>query len=294
MLADTRSVVGVSLGIIELFLSFPTVVFTLPLALVMLYWLSVIVGAMDIEILDVGGDVDGLLDGAAEGAAEAAFEGAAEAAVEGATEAALEGAADAALEGAADAALDGAVDGADAASVGGLLGLLNMLGIRRIPITVILSSMVIWAWILSVTATLSVESVLAGASGGFGGLAIVCGAALAAIPFGSFSVRPLSGIFKTHKAPENRSFVAQECLISTGSVTHRFGQATVEDGGAGLLIQVRCDRENSLSKGDSALIVSFDRRREAFTVEPLSTSTAKQAAAQSEPQRLQKGIVTDA
>ena len=45
--------------------------------------------------------------------------------------------------------------------------------------------------------------------------------------------------------------------------------AECADGGAGLLVEVRCDQRNTLQRGERALIVSFDDAREAYVVEPI-------------------------
>ena len=93
-------------------MALPTVVYTALLGIVFVYWLFVIVGALDIDM--VGGDVEGL----AEGAAEGGFEGAAEGAMEGATEGAMEGSrgrhgrrAEGVMEGAAEGVMEGAAEG---------------------------------------------------------------------------------------------------------------------------------------------------------------------------------------
>ena len=57
--------------------------------------------------------------------------------------------------------------------------------------------------------------------------------------------------------------------LRTGRVDARFGQAECADGGAGLLIEVRCDVQNELQRGSQALIVSFDDEREAYVIEPV-------------------------
>jgi hypothetical protein len=44
-------------------LAFPTVLFTIPLGVVLLYWLLVLLGALDLELFDVLGDADGDVDG---------------------------------------------------------------------------------------------------------------------------------------------------------------------------------------------------------------------------------------
>lgn len=43
---------------LDIALSFPPIVFTFGLVLVILYWITVIVGALDVEIGDIGGDAD--------------------------------------------------------------------------------------------------------------------------------------------------------------------------------------------------------------------------------------------
>jgi len=49
----------------------------------------------------------------------------------------------------------------------------------------------------------------------------------------------------------------------------RFGQATYEVPGESMLLQVRSDKTNTLKKGDEALIIEYDARREAYLVEAM-------------------------
>lgn len=57
--------------------------------------------------------------------------------------------------------------------------------------------------------------------------------------------------------------------MRTGSVTGTFGEALLEDGGAGLVVRVRVDRELPVKRGDQMLIVDYDEAKESFLVEPL-------------------------
>ena len=57
--------------------AFPTVIFSVLLGFVMLYWLFVIIGALDLDVLDAAAGLEGAegaIDGVAEGATEAAAE----------------------------------------------------------------------------------------------------------------------------------------------------------------------------------------------------------------------------
>ncbi|MGR9053138.1 MAG: ubiquinone biosynthesis protein, partial [Gammaproteobacteria bacterium] len=78
--------------------------------------------------------------------------------------------------------------------------------------------------------------------------------------------RPLSRLFVTHEARSNNSLVASFCEITSLSVNDKFGQAKVEDGGAGLIISVRADTPNNLKKGDRALIYEYDPEKNLYFI----------------------------
>ena len=80
--------------------------------------------------------------------------------------------------------------------------------------------------------------------------------------------RPFGRFFVVHQAPRRKSLYGKICVVTTGRVDEKFGQATCDDGGAGLLLQVRCDVMGRLKRGQKALIVDYDSDRDAFLVEP--------------------------
>src|SRR3954467_1021678 len=77
------------LALLTLMLAFPTVVFTVLLGVVLLYWLFVILGALHIDALGAGGD--GALEGAGHGGLEGAGHGGLEGAGQAGGDAALDG-----------------------------------------------------------------------------------------------------------------------------------------------------------------------------------------------------------
>jgi len=259
---------------IDIITSVPTVLFTIPLVLAAFYWALAIVGAVDIEIFD---GLDGLLDGGVDGALDGALDGA----VDGAVDGALDGALDGAMEGAADGAVDGAAEAAEAAEAatqGGVLVLLaNVLRLGKVPVTVSLSAFVFWGWITGFLLTWMYRNVL-----GVGvmphmafSITSMVLASVAALGLMNISVRPLEPVFKTAPGRRRKSLVGEACELTTGRVDERFGQARLELGGDDLIIQVRCDHPgNAIGRGDRALIVHFDDRRQAYVVEPLTPRAA--------------------
>ena len=272
-------------------LAFPTVFFTILLGVTMTYWLCVILGAVGVDILD--GDVaagakaaGGTLEGAAK-AAGGILEGGAKAAG-GILEGGVKGAADGlmgsakaggGLEGAAKAA-----SGHDLDADGG--GLSETLGLAGIPITISGSFIIFGSWLVSLmsrdTAFGLLGSVLPSVviSGGLMLLSFVVGVMLA-----SLAVRPLRPIFIAKKAPGRDSLMGRVCTINSGNVTNAFGHATFEDGGAGLILNVYCAKENGLKRGDQALILGYDPARDVYEVEPVDWLLPEEVAQIQDPRQ---------
>lgn len=224
-------------------LQFPTVVFTIALGIVIVYWLFVLIGALDIDLF--GGDVDVDVAGAAKGIGDALTGGA-----KGGAEA-LHSGGDAGGDVGGDA--DGDLDGG---------GLWHVLGLGDVPVTISASLITVLAWVGSLVAmhTLGV--------GGWLTLVVLVVAVVIALPIAALLIRPIAPVFAVREGKSNADYVGHVCTITTGRVDNSFGQATVEDGGTVLDIAVRCDRPGVLTRGDRALIIEFDGERQAYIVEP--------------------------
>lgn len=149
----------------------------------------------------------------------------------------------------------------------GVAGLFATLGLAGVPLTLSLSLLFFFAWSLSL---ISVQWLLPLIPLGI--LTVVAAIAVLIISF-IFSVfltgkitRPLSRLFVTHEAESNQSLVSKTCVISTMKVSDDFGQAKVEDGEAGLIISVRAELPNTLTKGDNALIYEYDSEKNIYFV----------------------------
>jgi hypothetical protein len=233
-------------------LSYPTVIYSLFFVVVSVYWLFVVLGALDIDVIQLGGEVEGAAEGAAEGLAEGAAEGLAEGAAEGAGEAAGEGA-------------------GEGAEAGGLAGVLAALRLRSAPVTVTFSMLTAFGWLFSYLGTSLVAPTLGTVLPTFvWGTLVFIAAFLLSVPLAALVTRPLGRLFATHTAPTRDALLGKLCALRTGRADSHFGQAEVADGGAGHLIEVRCDSPNTLKRGDEALVIEYDRQREAFLIEPMT------------------------
>lgn len=218
---------------LDLALSLPNAVFTALLVCVLAYWAFVMLGALDIEMFDA--DIDTDLD------------------------------VDVDLDVDADADVDGDADG-DGPGLGGLL---RSIGLGGVPVTIVVSAVILFAWTLSMLASGPVwASLVGGALGSLAAAGIGVGAFVVALPLASAATRPFRGVFVTHQAPSRRTLIGRVCRITTSRVDSDFGQAEIEDGGAGYLVQVRCSRDNDLTRGSEAVVFEYDAENEVFLVAP--------------------------
>lgn len=187
-------------GLIPAMIAFPTVVFTILLGLVAIYWTTVIIAGLDVDVLDLDSSID-----------------------------------------------------ADASE------LLSALGLRGVPLTVWLSFFVLIAWVALLLASVLVGPILQTVVGSLVSSTLIAlsGMTLAAV-LTSFAVRPIRRLFSAQVGPKNLALVGKVCTVTTMRVDGGFGQAEIEDGGAGLLVQVRSAEPNSLTRGSHALVFEYD------------------------------------
>jgi hypothetical protein len=143
-----------------------------------------------------------------------------------------------------------------------------------VPVTVVLSLLVALSWFL----TLAGSAALHGADVPGRPVRILLGLAVAAAALaGAWSgtwllVRPLRRLFPDVRPPSREDFVGRVCVIRTGAVTSRFGQAEVAaPDGSTAVVQVRQTGADAFTSGSSALLYAYDPDGEFFWVAPFDT-----------------------
>ncbi len=185
-------------GFVEAVLSFPTVVFTPLLAVVIGYWLLVVAG---------GADPDTEVD-AGEGH-----------------------------------------------------GPLGFLGLNGVPVSVVVSLLVVLAWFGSLAGAELLTTVPA--------WLVLAGALLAAWLLTRLAVIGLARIWPTGPGASRSDFLGLTCVIRTGTVTRTFGQAEVHaPDGSSAIVQVRQAGSDDLRAGSRALLFDVDPDGEFFWVVP--------------------------
>ncbi|GAB4203923.1 MAG: hypothetical protein OHK0013_18440 [Sandaracinaceae bacterium] len=229
---------------LELVLSMPTLPWTGLVVAALVYWATVILGALDIDALGGAEGKVHLEPGHPHADVHLDAPGA---------------------EGHAHDALDAGAH----AKEGVLATLLSALKLRSVPVTISLSLFALSAWVVSFLLARHVGPLLP-LPGVVTSAIELAVSALLGVLGASIGVRPLAPLFRTKQGTKRDDLVGKVVRIKTGRVDRGFGEAVLEDGGAGLQLQVRCADPDALGRDDEALIIGWNEETESFDVEPMS------------------------
>jgi Protein of unknown function (DUF1449) len=205
---------------LALLMSFPSVIFTGLLGLAMIYWLSVIIGALDIDLLSPDTDHD---VGDAGGVAHASS------------------------------------------------GLLNFISVGKVPVTIIFTVFSLLSWFMSMTGDAFLRTPMSAYIGEFlYGCAIFPCVVILAFILTGFLVRPLRGIFHAVSEHGETALEGKMVRITSRNVSPTFGTATMDNAGAGILMNVICRDGVTLKRDDMAVVVEFDAQKQQYLVAPFN------------------------
>jgi hypothetical protein len=236
---------------------FPTAIFTVLLGLMLVYWVFVILGALDLDFLGGGEE-------AAAGAVKGALEGATKGALDGATKGMLDGATKGMLDGATHGALD--LPDAD----GALASFVSALNLKHVPVTIVLSIFALFGWLASSLAMQQLAWRVPLPAWLFAAIVLVVSTFVGLVA-ASIGGRPFARVFRTHTATSHAQLVGKIAVVTTSKVSRSFGDARLEGGGS-VTLQIRSDEPNDLKRGDRCMLVDWDVKTGAFLVERLPDS----------------------
>ncbi|MDP3814311.1 OB-fold-containig protein [Pseudomonas sp.] len=162
----------------------------------------------------------------------------------------------------ADSALDN-----QALQPEGFAGLLLKLGLNGVPLTLVLTLLFFFAWVLSYFVELLLLRYL---PLGFLryplGLVVALAALLLAVPVSSALCKPLRPLFRKLEATSSTSVLGQTAVVRSGRVTLSHGEALLENGGAGLILRVRADEARGFKRGDRVVLLEYLEAEHAYRV----------------------------
>lgn len=150
---------------------------------------------------------------------------------------------------------------------GGMSGLLMKFGLHGVPIMVVITIIAIVGWafcyffdlyVLSGT-TLGALGVVADIATAFGGL-------LLSIPVARVVLAPVRRIMQRFAPVSQRPLLGRYAEVRSAEVTKTHGQVWLDDGGAGLILQVRAETSGRFVRGDRVVLIEYLEQQNAYRV----------------------------
>lgn len=203
--------------------SFPTVIFTFVLLIVLFYWLVAMLGWIEIDVLDFD-----LPDGGMDG---------------------------------------GSASDAGMTNANALAGIMLKFGLAGVPVTIIVSFIALFGWFVCYYL---VHFLLAALGDGWlrfiAGIPVFLVSLYAAVMITALVIKPLRHFFAKTPQETIKRVLGQTAIVRTSRVDESFGEATLEDGGAGLVLKVRAATGNSFVRGDRVVLLEYDPEGNTYRV----------------------------
>lgn len=229
---------------LDAILSFPGAALTVLLLAVVIYWLFVLVSGID---LDGSGEAHGDVHGDAQGDAHGDDLGDAH----------------------GDDLGDAHGHHTFGETVPHVLEILGAVSLRRVPLTVRVSLVAIFSWLVCVLGWLALAPLLPRTALS----ALMTAASLGiGLRLAGWAARPMVPLFTPKRAPSQSDLGGRDGEVVTGRVDGSFGQVLVHDGGAGLLVEARYEGAAPLTKGTRVVVTWWDTDHRCARVEPLDAS----------------------
>ncbi|RNF82379.1 hypothetical protein [Montanilutibacter psychrotolerans] len=165
-------------------------------------------------------------------------------------------------------ALDAAqVPDGDSLDIEGVAGLLMKFRLGGIPLSLILTVLVFFAWLASYfTDYLLLRHLPFEWLRWVLGVVVMLLSALAGLFATSFVLRPFRKVFERLRPASARSILGQVGVVRSPDVSPVRGYAAFDDGGAALTLQVRSHGQQAFQRGDRVVLIEYLATENAYRV----------------------------
>lgn len=197
-------------------LTFPVIIFSGLLLIVLFYWICASFGLLDIDILNIDG-------------------------------------------------IDADIDAGD---ISGMAGWMTKLGLAGIPLTIIITFITLIGWLLSYfTVHLMLRFIETDILRYLLGTVALFLIGFIALLVTSFLLRPLQPkLAKMKQGQGVKNLIGKVAEVRSSVVTEQRGEALMEDGGAGLILQIRASQDAEIARGDRVVLISYDAATNSYNV----------------------------
>ena len=165
---------------------------------------------------------------------------------------------------------DGDLDVGGGTESGGpnvLAGLLMRFGLVGVPVTIIVTLIALFGWLLCYYLVhFSFAWIPDGILQWLAGVPVFLLSLFVAVMLTAQVIKPLRPLFKKTEQETTKHVLGQTAIVRTSRVDEAFGEATLADGGAGLILKVRSGPQESFTKGDRVVLLEYLAEQNAYRV----------------------------
>jgi hypothetical protein len=154
----------------------------------------------------------------------------------------------------------------DAGTASGAAAMLSRLGLGGVPVMVVLTVLSFTAWFGTYFVHLLVLRHLPEGLRALAGAGTLLAVLVPAVAATSFMLRPVRRWLARLRPATDASLLGRSGVVITPTLASDYGQASVDDGGAGLILQVRCDEPHPLKRGDRVVLLEYLEGQNAYRV----------------------------
>ncbi len=146
-------------------------------------------------------------------------------------------------------------------------GIILKLGLNSVPLTIIISLITLFGWFISYYTVHFFYSYVPGGIIYYlvGSVVFLLSLYLATL-ITSKVIKPLRPLFKKMEQDIEKLVLGQTAIVRTSRVDNEFGEATLDDGGAGLILKVRSSGDSHYKSGDKVVLIEYYKELNAFRV----------------------------
>src|SRR5690606_15165659 len=137
-------------------------------------------------------------------------------------------------------------------------GVVARLGLSGVPFMLILSVLAFFGWLITYFTQLLLLQYLPAPLRLLGGIAVLVLALLPGLLLTSLLLRPVARLIMKLRPPVPPSVLGKAGSVISPQVTDRERRAEFDDGGAGLILQVRAPPGATYARGERVVLLSFD------------------------------------
>lgn len=137
-------------------------------------------------------------------------------------------------------------------------GLLMRLGLNGVPVTIVISLIALVGWLISYYASYFFLALF-----GHGwlrfvvGVPILLGSLYVAVLITAQLIKPLRKLFAKTEQNFQKKVLGQTATVRSSRVDNSFGEANLDDGGAGLILKVRATGDQVFARGDKVVLLEY-------------------------------------